>query len=127
MILKIHLLLLILVSAFIIVSFHCSSSNSISDIEKSKLDRPLVRLLAGEPIDKNLIHETIRTDGTKAYAVIVRSDQPEEIQALGIVVTSVLGDVVVVHATIEEIKKIASLPSVRALEAGSKKTTQPHQ
>jgi hypothetical protein len=51
-------------------------------------------------------------------------EDPEEIQALGIAVSSVFGDVIVVHATIEELRKIASLPTVRALQAGSKKTIQ---
>ena len=102
-------------------SFHCSSTKSLSDIEKAKLDPPLIRLFAGEQIDKNLVGETLRPDGIKEYAVIVRSEHPEEIKALGVVVSSVFGDVIVVHATIEELRKIVSLPSVRALEVGSKK------
>lgn len=117
----------IMVSVIILLSFRCSSSKSISDIEKSKLDFPLVRLFAGEQVDKSLVGETLRPDGTKVYAIIVRSVHPEEIRALGVVVSSVFGDVIVIHATIEELRKIASLPSVRALEVGSKKTIQPLQ
>jgi hypothetical protein len=106
---------------FMLLSLQCSPTKSLSDAEKAKLDAPMNRLLTGGQVDKNLIDETLRTDGTKEYAVIVRSEHPEDIKALGVVVSSVFGDVIVVHATIEELRKIASLPSVRALEAGSKK------
>jgi hypothetical protein len=109
---------------FVFLSLHCSSSKSLSDTEKAKLDPPLFHLFAGEQVDKSLVNETLRPDGIKEYAVIVRSEDPEEIQALGIAVSSVFGDVIVVHATIEELRKIASLPTVRALQAGSKKTIQ---
>ena len=52
---------------------------------------------------------THRADGTKEYAVIVRSEHPEAIKALGVNVSSVFGDVIVVHVTLEELKNIVSL------------------
>jgi hypothetical protein len=107
-----------------LLSLHYSSTKSLSDTEKAKLDPPLVHLFAGEHVDKSLVGEILRPDGIKEYAVIVRSKHPEEIKALEVVVNSVFGDVIVVHATIEELRKIASLPSVLALEVGSKKTIQ---
>jgi hypothetical protein len=110
-----------------LLSLHCSSTKSLSDAEKGKLDPPLIRLFTGEQVDKNLVGETLRPDGAKEYAVIVRSEHSEDIKALGVAVSSVFGDVIVVHATIEELRKIASLPTVRALEAGSKKTIQQSQ
>lgn len=110
------------IALFLVLSIHCSSINSLSDADKAKLDTPLVHLFAGDQVDKSLVGETLRPDGTKEYAVIVRSEHPEEIKALGVGVSGEFGDVIVVHATIEELRKITSLPTVRALEVGSKKT-----
>ena len=115
-----HLLPLTL-AALAILAFQCSSTQSLSNAEKAKLDAPLIRLFTGAQVDKSLVDETIRPDGTIEYAVVVRSEHPEEIKAMGIAVSSVFGDVIVVHATIEELRKIVSLPTVRALESGSKK------
>jgi hypothetical protein len=124
--LRIHLLLIAL-AALSIISFHCSSTKSLSDIEKAKLDPPLIRLLTGEQVDKSIIAENLRPDGSKEYAVIVRSEHPEEIKEMGIVISSVFGNLIVVHATIEELRNIVSLPSVFAVQAGSKRTVQQHQ
>jgi hypothetical protein len=107
--------------------FQCSSTKSLSDTEKAKLDSPLIRLFAGEQVDKNLVGEKLRSDGTKEYSVIIRSEHPEEIKALGITVSSVFGDVIVVHATINELQKIVSLPSVRAMQVGSRRAIHSKQ
>lgn len=121
--LKMHLLP-ITMAMLAILLFQCSPTTSLSDTEKAKLDPPLNRLFAGEQIDKNLVGENLRPDGTKEYAVIVRSEHPEEIKALGVAISSVFGDVIVVHATIKELRKIVSLASVHAIGVGSKKTIQ---
>ena len=104
--------------------FQCSSTKSLSDTEKAKLDSALARLFAGEQVDKSLVGEVIHPDGRNEYTVIVRSDQPEKVKELGVVVSSVFGDVMVVHATMDDLRKILSLPSVRKMEAGAKKTIQ---
>jgi hypothetical protein len=104
--------------------FQCSPTNSLSDTEKAKLDPVLARLFAGEQVDKSLVGEVIHPDGKNEYTVIVRSDQPEKVKELGVVVSSVFGDVMVVHATLDDLRKIVSLPSVRTIEAGAKKTLQ---
>jgi hypothetical protein len=108
----------------VFLSIQCSSSRTLTDAEKAKLDTPLLHVLDGTVFDGNLVKGTPRADGSREYAVIVRSDHPEDIQALGIPVSSIFGDVIVVHATKEELKKIVSLPSVRAMETGSKRTIQ---
>jgi len=118
--LKKHLLLLTM-AALAILTFQCSSTQSLSNTEKAKLDAPLTRLLTGDQVGNSFVDETIRPDGTSEYAVIVRSEHPEEIKAMGIAVGNVFGDVIIVHATIEELRKIVSLPAVRALESGSRK------
>jgi hypothetical protein len=119
--LKKHLLPLAL-AALAILTFQCSSPQSLSNTEKAKLDAPLIRLLTGAQVDNSLVDETIRPDGTREYAVIVRSEHPQDIQVLGVPVSSISGNMIVVHATIEELRKIVSLPTVRSLESGSKKT-----
>jgi hypothetical protein len=43
---------------------------------------------------------------------------------MGIKVSSVFEDVIVVHATIDELRKIISLASVRSMQAGSRNTIQ---
>jgi hypothetical protein len=121
--LKIHLIAFTMI-ALAVLSLQCSSPKSLSDTEKAKLDTPLIRLLAGEQVDKDLVGEAFCPDGTKEYAVIVRSEHPEEIRALGVAVSSVFGDVIVVLATIEELRNIVSLSSVRSVRVGSRRTIQ---
>jgi hypothetical protein len=124
--LKVLLLPLPILMTLIPLSFHCSSSKSLSDVEKAKLDPPLIRLFASEKIDDSQIGGSLRPDGTREYDVIVRSEHPEEIRALGVAVTSVFGDIIVVHVTIDEMRTIISLPSVHAVQAGSRNTIQQH-
>ena len=123
---KVLLLPLTILITLMHLSFHCSSSKSLSDIEKAKLDPPLTRLFVDGKIDENQISGSLRPDGKREYDVIVRSEHPDEIRALGVTVTSVFGDVIVVHVTIDEMRTIISLPSVRAVQAGSRNTIQQH-
>jgi hypothetical protein len=109
-----------------ILTLHCSSTKSLSEAEKAKLDPPLLHLLSGDRDDDKRLDITHRADGTKEYAVIVQSEHPEAIRALGITVSSVFGDVIVVHITLEELKNIVSLPTVQAVRTGSRRTIQQH-
>jgi hypothetical protein len=116
----------IFMTVLILLSLQCSSPQSLSETEKAKLDSYLIHLFAGEPVDKNLVGETLRSDGSKEYAVIVQSEHSEEIKALGISMSSVFGDVIVVHATLDEMRKLISLPSVRSIHTGSRNKIQQH-
>jgi hypothetical protein len=116
--------LVIVLSSVLIM--HCSSTKSLSEAEKAKLDPPLLHLLTGKPVEENRLDILTRSDGTKEYAVIVQSVHPEDIQSLGITVSSVFGDVIVVHITLEELKNVVSLPTVKAVRTGSRKTIQQH-
>ena len=109
-----------------VLTLHCSSTKPLSEAEKAKLDPPLLHLLTGKPIQENRLDILTRSDGTKEYAVIVQSEHPEAIRALGITVSSVFGDVIVVHVTLEELKNIISLPTVQAVRTGSRRTIQQH-
>jgi hypothetical protein len=110
-----------------VLTLHCSSTKSLSEAEKAKLDLPLLHLLTGKPVEENRLDILTRSDGTKEYAIIIRSNHSEEIKEMGIAISSVFGDVIVARATIKELRKIVSLSSVRAIEVGSKNIIQPHQ
>ena len=110
-----------------VLTLHCSSTKSLSEAEKAKLDLPLMHLLTDKPVEENRLDILTRSDGTKEYAIIIRSNHSEEIKEMGIAISSVFGDVIVARATIKEIRKIVSLSSVRAIEVGSKNIIQPHQ
>jgi hypothetical protein len=110
-----------------VLTLHCSSTKSLSEAEKAKLDLPLLHLLTGKPVEENRLDILTRSDGTKEYAIIIRSNHSEEINEMGIAISSVFGDVIVARATIKELRKIVSLSSVRAIEVGSKNIIQPHQ
>jgi hypothetical protein len=109
---------------FSIVALYCSSTKSLSEAEKAKLDLPLLHLLTDKPVEENRLDIFIRTDGTKEYAVIVQSIHPEDIRTLGITISSVFGNIIVVYVTLEELKNIVSLPSVQAIRTGSRRTIQ---
>lgn len=110
-----------------LLSLQCSSTKSLSDAEKAKLDPPLLHLLSGDREDDKRLGVIHRADGTKEYAVIVQSEHPEAIRAFGINVSSVFGDIIVVHVTLEELKKIVSLSTVKSIHTGSKRTIQEQQ
>jgi hypothetical protein len=124
--LNIHLLP-IAMALITLLSFQCSSSKSLSDTEKAKLDAPLMHLLIDDREDDKRLDITRRPDGTKEYAVIVQSEHAEAIRALGINVSSVFGDIIVVHVTFEELKNIVSLSTVKSVRTGSRRNIQQHQ
>lgn len=112
------------IGIIILLNTYCSSQKPLTDQEKAKLDPPMIRLLSGEKFREGDVDFTLRRDGTKEYAAIVRTEHPEEVKNLGVTISSIFGDVLVVHATIEELRKIISLTSVRSVQAGSKNTIQ---
>jgi len=116
----------VLIFLFSLLILDCSTSTtkSLTEAEKAKLDPPLLHLLTSKPIDENQLDIFTRPDGTKEYTIIVRSDQSEEIKKMGFAISSAFGDVMVARVTIEELRKIVSLPSVRSIEAGSKNFIQ---
>ena len=124
--LKIHLLP-IAIAVLMLHSLQCSSSKSLSDIEKAKLDSPLLHLLNGNGEDNKRLDITHRSDGTKEYAVVVQSEHPEAIRTLGINVSSVFGDIIVVHVTLEELKNIVSLSTVKSIRTGPRRNVQQNQ
>jgi hypothetical protein len=95
--------------------FACRTAAPLTDAEKAKLDAPLLALLQGNHLAETDYVVSTRSDGTKQYAVIIRSGNPDELRASGIPVDAVVGDVITARVSKEELRKLVSLPSVRAV------------
>jgi hypothetical protein len=98
----------------------CADTQTLSEKDRSKLDQALLKLLTEPDAPDTPFDVTRRADGTKEYGVIVRSAEADDLRSKGIHVVSVFGDVVTVRATRDELRALVSLPSVRAMEAGSR-------
>jgi hypothetical protein len=99
----------------------CTSSVELTEAEKAKFDARLQPLIAGQAeIVESDYDVTTGKDGKKIYGIIIRGSSADDIRKLGIEVNSALGEIITVRCTIEEMKKIAKLPSVKAIEAPQK-------
>lgn len=98
----------------------CAGSHELSDTDRAKLDPSLQRLLSGREVVEADYDVGIRQDGTKEYAVIIRSNQADEITSAGIRISSLFGEVITARVTSDELAKLVRLPSVRFVESGSK-------
>ncbi|HXG37426.1 MAG TPA: hypothetical protein VNL36_01505 [Bacteroidota bacterium] len=95
--------------------FACRTTAPLTDAEKAKLDPALIALLEREDTVEGDYVVSARANGEKQYAVIIRSTRPEELRAAGIPIEAVVGDVITARVTKEELRKLVSLPSVRAV------------
>jgi len=100
----------------------CGGPMALTDAERAKLDPGLQALLTEGTGTDSGYDVTIRPDGTREYGVIVRTTDAEQLRAAGIRVQSVLGDVVTVRVTVDELRTVARLPSVRAVHNSGKNT-----
>lgn len=106
--------------AMALSSLCCGGAKDLTPEERAKLEPRLITFLTEEHPSAELDDVTLRPDGTRAYAVVVRCAVPEDLRAAGIAVRSVWGDVVTVSVSREELRRIVALPSVRWVEQGSK-------
>jgi len=104
--------------------FSCAGANRLSDLERSKLDPAVQRLLTQERMVETDYDMTIRPDGSKEYGLIVRTKNVDELRKAGIRVSSVFGEVAAVRATLEELTRLVDLPSVRSVQNSSKNYPQ---
>lgn len=113
---------LVSIVSFVVACFFfaCDSMKPLSPSEKAKLDPQLLMLLQSENIVESDYSISTRADGATQYAVIIRGSNPEELRAAGIALQAVIGDVMTARVTKEELRKILTLPSVRAVENSSK-------
>jgi hypothetical protein len=106
--------------AFVVVS--CGGPQALTEAERAKLDPGLQTLLAEGTGPESRYDVTTRPDGKVEYGVIVRTADAEQLRAAGIRVQSVLGDVVTVRVTVDELRTVARLPAVRAVQDSGKNT-----
>ena len=97
---------------------------ALTDREMAKLDPPLQRLVAEGSAAESDYDVSIRSGGEKEYGVIIRSANAEELRSAGIPINTVMGDVITARLTISELKKVLTIPSVRALQNSSKNYPQ---
>jgi hypothetical protein len=96
----------------------------LTDRELAKLDPPLQKLMGGGSISENQFDVSSRPGGEKEYGVIIRSSNPEELRSSGIPINSVIGDVITARLTVDELRKVLTIPSVHALQNSSKNYPQ---
>ena len=101
------------------VALSCSGPG-LSVEERAKLDPVLQELVSGQTVSEQRYDVTVRPDGTKEYGVIVRTDAPDDVRALGVAVGSVFGDVVTVRVTPDELRRIAALKTVKSVQNSGK-------
>jgi hypothetical protein len=109
-----------IIASLLLILVGCSSIAELTEVERQKLDPPLLMLLRGEAVAESDFDASLRKDGTREYAVIIRSKNADEVKSAGIKVGSVFSDVITARVTIAELRKILSLSSVRAVQASSK-------
>jgi hypothetical protein len=108
----------------LLLLFACASAPELTQEERQKIDPPLMKLLSGSGVDGSKIESRLRSDGEKEYEVIIRAKTTEELKSAGIKIQSVIGDVITAHLTIQELRSILKLPSVRSVEGGSQNFPQ---
>jgi len=96
----------------------------LTDREMAKLDPPLQKLVAGEFAAESDYDVSNRSGGEKEYGVIIRSSNAGELRSAGIPINSVMGDVITARLTVDEMRKVLTIPSVHALQNSSKNYPQ---
>ena len=112
------------IASLLLLLAACASTTELTEAERQKLDLPLLKLLSGEAVAESDFDASLRKDGTREYAVIIRSKNVDEVKSAGIQVGSVFSDVITARVTIAELRRILSLSSVRAIQASSKNYPQ---
>lgn len=101
-----------------LITLQCSGEAELTSEQKKKLDTQLYRLvLQGKDPD---LQATTRDDGSVAYDVFVRTDDPEALTKAGLPINTVSGKIISARWTVEEIRLAARQESVHVIEAGGK-------
>lgn len=102
--------------------FSCGGPPTLTDQERAKLDPNLHALLTGGSVSTDRYDMTVRSDGTREYGIIIRTTSVDSLRAAGIRIQSVFGDVITARVSVDELRTIVRLPSVRAVQSGGKNT-----
>ncbi len=108
----------LLLMAAVVVA--CSSGTNLSKEEKMKLDPSLQRLLLEDDVPDTPYNVKLNAHGHKTYGVIIRCDNPTDLETAGIFINSIHNDIVTAKLTVAEIRKIAALSSVTSISNSSK-------
>jgi hypothetical protein len=114
----------ILLTLLLFSALGCTATAPLTEVERQKLDPLLTTLLRDEKVPESDYDTGLRKDGAREYAVIIRSKNVDEIRQAGIQVGSAFDDVITARVTIQELRKILSLSSVRAVQASTKNRPQ---
>jgi hypothetical protein len=117
---KHNLMKTIFCAAVCLVLGACSTTTSLTEVERQKLDPQLVRLLNGDSGTDSDFDSTVRKDGAREYGVIIRSDNADEVKKAGIQIGSAFNNIITARVTPAELRKILTLPSVRSVQSSSK-------
>jgi hypothetical protein len=112
---------------FLLFLAGCSASRDLTPDQLSKLDARLQMLLSGAASQPALseLDSSVRPDGVRVYAVVIRGGTVEELRKEGIPATGGIGAVATARVTIEELKSLARISSVRSVETA--KTVYPNK
>jgi len=92
----------------------------LTPLEKEKLDPALQRLVLGTPASRTEYDITPDPSGEDIFGVLVRTENIDDIRNAGYAVTSSFGDIAVLRVTLEQLKGLVSLRSVKNVMNGSK-------
>jgi hypothetical protein len=108
----------------LLLLFACASAPELTQEERLKIDPSIMKLLSGSDVDESKYESSLRADGVKEYEVIIRAKTTEELKSAGIKIQSAIGDVITARLTMQELRSILKLPSVRSVENGSRNFPQ---
>jgi hypothetical protein len=101
-----------IVGSLLFILVGCSGTRELTEMERQKLDPPLIMLLRGDSASGSDLE------------IGLRSKDVEEIKQAGIQIGSSFNDVITARVSILELRKILGLASVRAVQASSKNRPQ---
>jgi hypothetical protein len=102
------------------LALQCGHGNSLSQEEMAKLDPGLRQLYSPTPPGDASYDVSVRANGVKEYGVIIRSTSPQDLRDAGINPGSIFGDVITARVSLEELRRVVALPTVRAVEQGNR-------
>ena len=111
----------ILALSLIMMAGCASDNNALKDYEKQKLDPVLQQLIKNpEEAPTNALNVNRNAEGHSRYDVILYGSDADSLRKAGIPIQSVIDTIMTAQLTIEQIRKAASLSSVRSVRHAKK-------
>jgi hypothetical protein len=106
-----------------LIAFHCAANHELTPAQIAKIDIHLQPVLSGGVPSSDKCGTTTDANGTMMLTVIIRGNA-DDVKTAGIRVQSALGDVLTASITQSQLWRLARIPSVRAVECGSRNVPQ---